>query len=161
MGEQNVFDFNPRAPRGARHKIRIRIINRSNFNPRAPRGARRNEQRILQILITISIHVPREGHDLYKKIRLITGKIFQSTCPARGTTRSDAGLDQMPAISIHVPREGHDAVALIMPANGQTISIHVPREGHDLSVDLRRFEVLYFNPRAPRGARPIRRSQEV
>ena len=37
----------------------------------------------------ISIHVPREGHDpgLYPKNASV--KEFQSTCPARGTTKTD------------------------------------------------------------------------
>ena len=38
----------------------------------------------------ISIHVPREGHDEQERQALITSTLFQSTCPARGTTFKNA-----------------------------------------------------------------------
>ena len=41
--------------------------------------------------------------------RLEPAAAFQSTCPARGTTKMAIGGDAMENISIHVPREGHDA----------------------------------------------------
>ena len=78
----------------------------------------------------ISIHVPREGHDCHspttsaaqyyfnprapRGARLAVmmdeeaAGIFQSTCPARGTTVTDLISDLRKIISIHVPREGHD-----------------------------------------------------
>ena len=34
----------------------------------------------------ISIHVPREGHDKAAGFGRVADAIFQSTCPARGTT---------------------------------------------------------------------------
>ena len=124
-----------------------------HFNPRAPRGARQ------QILVN------RRGDS-----------IFQSTCPARGTTRRllvrclvrlisihvpREGHDRLagwaypprPAISIHVPREGHD-LATNDPRNMTKISIHMPREGHDKVVTAGKAALSDFNPRAPRGARP-------
>ena len=55
------------------------------FNPRAPRGARRN-----------------------RCARGRSQNIFQSTCPARGTTSSASFPAPPLVISIHVPREGHD-----------------------------------------------------
>ena len=36
--------------------------------------------------VRISIHVPREGHDVNKFVALAILPSFQSTCPARGTT---------------------------------------------------------------------------
>ncbi|CAB1255820.1 protein of unknown function [Ruminococcaceae bacterium BL-6] len=57
---------------------------------------------------------------------------FQSTFPARGTTGQLAVIDAVSDISIHVPREGNDRYR-----NGfQNIS-------------------NYFNPRSPRGERPL------
>ena len=79
-------------------------------------------------------------------------------------------------ISIHVPREGHDAPRRANAAKTVLISIHVPREGHDShrtetldrrdlfqstcpargttrKSDRKEMFRLYFNPRAPRGAR--------
>ena len=80
--------------------------------------------------------------------------LFQSTCPARGTTAARPAAEPMFRISIHVPREGHDDVFVDVrrvPPNFNpraprgarqslflvykpfsAISIHVPREGHDL-----------------------------
>ncbi len=56
----------------------------------------------------ISIHVPREGHDL----TIISGN------------------GSLIRISIHVPREGHDFIVSFVSLP-MVISIHVPREGHD------------------------------
>ena len=57
---------------------------------------------------TISIHVPREGHDNKHFTITIGANVFQSTCPARGTTKRISLFSANSAISIHVPREGHD-----------------------------------------------------
>ena len=59
----------------------------------------------------ISIHVPREGHDLERgeEIQAILG--FLSTCPVRGTTSTSPEWTTGRTISIHVPREGHDLLA--------------------------------------------------
>ena len=35
--------------------------------------------------------------------------VFQSTCPARGTTKKRGQGNKDSDISIHVPREGHDS----------------------------------------------------
>ena len=125
------------------------------FNPRAPRGARHDDGNAQLRWIDISIHVPREGHDV--------------------------ACDAMPlsnVISIHVPREGHDSraspsSAIVRNFNPRaprgarhfvdalivgsvSISIHVPREGHDRSSRGRPSRPRNFNPRAPRGARHYR-----
>ena len=55
-------------------------------------------------------------------------------------------------ISIHAPREGRDVFAFLV-AVGLLISIHAPREGRDTSEKSALRTTLYFNPRAPRGAR--------
>ena len=97
--------------------------------------------------------MPREGHDLNLRLirvlladfnpraprgaRLVVlgimllSRKFQSTCPARGTTAHQARVRLRGIISIHVPREGHDS-----------------------NQDSKRRSKKYFNPRAPRGARP-------
>ena len=101
----------------------------------------------------ISIHVPREGHDKTPS-RIYTGPIlFQSTCPARGTTSLVCDRGERLAISIHVPREGHDLPGVLWPPPALAISIHVPREGHDASTTSTASTPSNFNPRAPRGAR--------
>ena len=52
-----------------------------------------------------------------------------------------------------MPREGHDH-ALLLQGQALFISIHVPREGHDDACAAQAARDYYFNPRAPRGARP-------
>ena len=155
--------FNPRAPRGARPSASGLSLTRStHFNPRAPRGARR--------FFTIS--------------RIVDGALFQSTCPARGTTCRPDGGERLRRISIHVPREGHDPthgtggapyerISIHVPreghdpdcdkfsVGGDKISIHVPREGHDATAAEAVGAMIYFNPRAPRGARPARQDLQI
>ena len=104
------YNFNPRAPRGARPPLCAHYkpykrfqstcpargtttVRRSSaprcthFNPRAPRGARRINIHSSSTPLTISIHVPREGHDKMLHYQRQNQHQFQSTCPARGTTR--------------------------------------------------------------------------
>ncbi len=85
---------------------------------------------VFAVMMDISIHVPREGHDTSTNGARSKKQRFQSTCPARGTTLQRAVFQRLYRISIHVPREGHDAT------KSNTTSV-----------------ALYFNPRAPRGAR--------
>ena len=84
------------------------------------------------MLTDISIHVPREGHDAEPDDEDEAEWQFQSTCPARGTTRLLMQFVMAFGISIHVPREGHDLVNTFK-CTVLLISIHVPREGHDQS----------------------------
>ena len=123
-------NFNPRAPRGARpHKLRdiCKLVFISIHVPREGHDRNTIEQRRE---LVISIHVPREGHDktdsaFFSKYRYFnpraprgarlcmrcaccSGVIFQSTCPARGTTHPFKNAAHVSRISIHVPREGHD-----------------------------------------------------
>ena len=58
------------------------------------------------------------------------------------------------AISIHAPREGGDSQqfghhSLIV------ISIHAPREGGDTAILPQQYSTYNFNPRPPRGGRPL------
>ena len=104
----------------------------SYFNPRAPRGARRAGE---------ALGLPPE-------------KLFQSTCPARGTTISSALWCASRLISIHVPREGHDDTT----GNRRFWPVPVfqstcPARGTTPVMGPLKYPIIYFNPRAPRGAR--------
>ena len=145
--------FNPHTPRGARQRdVDFGVIPKTfqstcpargttisstvfeplplDFNPRAPRGARPAQHLPHPFVVSISIHVPREGHDHPVSPSAQPVSAFQSTCPARGTTFvHDCALVRC-AISIHVPREGHDG-GYADVGHVLHISIHVPREGHD------------------------------
>ena len=123
-----------------------------HFNPRAPRGARRIYVTDCLRIISISIHVPREGHDYlcpghdrlvyhfnpraprgarhYQNINLDWLLRFQSTCPARGTTIPyQRRAPSPPDFNPRAPRGARRTA---------------PTEGG---------ATTYFNPRAPRGAR--------
>ena len=102
-----------------------------NFNPRAPRGARHYPSKSFDQVSRISIHVPREGHDPTRLYRKNGHFVISIHVPREGHDPPCSVLSHSNStISIHVPREGHDAVS-----EGKTavvgISIHVPREGHD------------------------------
>ena len=107
--ERQGHHFNPRAPYGARQiKLPTARTNQEHFNPRAPYGARPCDGAMLPRTGTISIHVPRTGHDvvhatylpfqndfnprapygarLHDLLLRRRTKPFQSTCPVRGTT---------------------------------------------------------------------------
>ena len=142
------WNFNPRAPCGARRQWRYTGVYRCHFNPRAPRGARLALMGNMGVELFISIHArlsgsdrggagisihaPREGRDPpAPELVLCGGGLFQSTRPARGATDTEAVLGRANSISIHAPREGRDFSPQRLPRN-----------------------FPHFNPRAPRGARP-------
>ena len=97
------WNFNPRAPCGARRQWRYTGVYRCHFNPRAPRGARLALMGNMGVELFISIHArlsgsdrggagisihaPREGRDPpAPELVLCGGGLFQSTRPARGAT---------------------------------------------------------------------------
>ena len=129
------WNFNPRAPYGARRCRRRQACTWSDFNPRAPCGARRRQLAVDVGRVDISTHVPRAGHDPvafampFTVIVISThvpraghdcggqraGRIpyrFQPTCPVRGTTRFRVIQPPSSPISTHVPRAGHDEAAV-------------------------------------------------
>ena len=168
--------FNPRAPRGARRQSGRGALWLAYFNPRAPRGARLRRSPAIRRRSKISIHVPREGHDPADAGASVKITVFQSTCPARGTTPRPWHFRQIPPhfnpraprgarlrdfilirlkaeISIHVPREGHDGVSTTTIAAVAEFQSTCPARG---TTKARLRPVgggVYFNPRAPRGAR--------
>ena len=130
------------APRAGRDNASLsRVARRSCFNPRAPRGARPLGARRAGLREFVSIHAPRAGRD-------------------EADERSLAWV----AVSIHAPRAGRDdGVVLVFfdvplfqstrPARGATRRTRstTPRRAHtQQSLNTSR-----FNPRAPRGARPL------
>ena len=107
--DNGIINFNPRAPRGARPRVAVYLYAwQYYFNPRAPRGARRKCRGCRLDYARISIHVPREGHDMIPSCCKPDARYFNPRAP-RGARR-DVGrrTRRGRAISIHVPREGHD-----------------------------------------------------
>ena len=106
--DRQSANFNPRAPRGARHLIFNPAASQKIFQSTCPaRGTTHPSKSFVQVS-RISIHVPREGHDTTATAKKYLNMLFQSTCPARGTTNANTAYQQYAKISIHVPREGHD-----------------------------------------------------
>ena len=163
------WNFNPRAPCGARRQWRYTGVYRCHFNPRAPRGARLALMGNMGVELFISIHArlsgsdrggagisihaPREGRDPpAPELVLCGGGLFQSTRPARGATLESTFCSYGEKFQSTRPARGAtDTEAVLGRAN--SISIHAPREGRDFSPQRLPRNFPHFNPRAPRGAR--------
>ena len=110
----------------------------------------------------------------------LKSRLFQSTRPSRGATETLVGQVQTAVISIHAPLAGRDPFPTkrpwkiarfqsTRPSRGATfkrvrgnvdkrISIHAPLAGRDIDPVGQGRNRWDFNPRAPRGARPLWRS---
>ena len=169
-------DFNPRPPRGGRHRPNRDKKQGKAISIHAPReGGDCWLFQTIQI-IPISIHAPREGGDDSQKHHLTIDNKFQSTPPARGAT-----TEQLPGtfdikISIHAPREGGDDRSVLVPhqtyqfqstppargatkaflTDGLTLAFQStpPARGATIPTFFQRSSDPYFNPRPPRGGRP-------
>ncbi len=174
--------FNPRAPRGARQcdcafphpaakfqstrpargatPLGIATSPVRPVSIHAPRAGRDLRLPLQTAIGPVSIHAPRAGRDPPARDgerlrrcfnpraprgarpgpprRLDLHSRFQSTRPARGATGRSSGAFQCPDVSIHAPRAGRDR----LDGEGATV-------------------VPGFNPRAPRGARPLPRFHRV
>ena len=122
--------FNPRAPCGARPSSSLVATNDSNFNPRAPCGARRKLNQKTKEKNQFQPTRPLRGATSKPSTRSRTGLIFQPTRPLRGATELGVITPPKTQISTHAPLAGRDP--------------HIAEVGHS---------DMYFNPRAPCGAR--------
>ena len=172
---RRLGDFNPRAPCGARPSARHSSGFMIEFQPTRPlRGATAHLVGVCRAVQFISTHAPLAGRD---RPRLAAAsprrnfnprapcgarpsycltcraeREFQPTRPLRGATcghRISAGACR---ISTHAPLAGRDySVNLI--DRFPVISTHAPLAGRDNNWRQNRHTHLYFNPRAPCGAR--------
>ena len=101
-----------------------------HFNPRAPYGAR-----------------PA------KDTNSTADKQFQSTRPIRGATVPAFAVSVVPDISIHAPHTGRDVRSVLLPEPFLPFQSTRPIRGATDSLDDDMEVFLYFNPRAPYGAR--------
>ena len=58
--------------------------------------------------ITISIHAPREGGDVFRRRRMYPATVISIHAPREGGDMMRADEPRMADISIHAPREGGD-----------------------------------------------------
>ena len=153
-----MVHFNPRAPCGARRSDSYQCHRLCHyFNPRAPCGARLRRSSEIEL----------------------EGQVFQSARPVRGATdtnpnrekatknfnpRAPCGARPHPLNSLSDksgkfqsarPVRGATS-AYLGPISYLAISIRAPRAGRDNLGFLKLPLTIYFNPRAPCGARPGR-----
>ena len=168
--------FNPRAPCGARQRLKLIETLGQCFNPRAPCGARQvythfhssfggfQSTRPVRgatlfkpchhLRIRVSIHAPRAGRDAEAKNRcpVYTGFNPRAPCGARRVTMAEL---------LHIYTfQSTRPVRGATPARHRCglpciVSIHAPRAGRDPAVMRPPSVPESFNPRAPCGARLV------
>ena len=83
-----------------------------------------------------------------------SGRSFQSTHPARGATPGVFCSKGGAGISLHAPREGCDGITAVYEELEQVFQSTHPARGATRRAIIRRARnLLYFNPRTPRGVR--------
>ena len=102
-------NFNPRAPRGARHPGASRCSWADAISIHVPREGHDRPLEGCDEGLFISIHVPREGHDLSTARSGSSVSLFQSTCPARGTTDYLSPIAHRQAFQSTCPARGTTA----------------------------------------------------
>ena len=105
-------------------------------------------------LMYISIHVPREGHDNIEVDPDGVFYIFQSTCPARGTTAALHAVIADLNFNPRAPRGARLGAALVRHTAHLTFQSTCPARGTTSVTCGIAHSLPDFNPRAPRGARP-------
>ena len=171
--------FNPRAPCGARLiDLTIKATPSQFQSTRPVRGATRTAGQGDRRLHHFNPRAPC-GARLTRRLKGSIPPIFQSTRPVRGATtcgRARGGCNRYfnprapcgARLDLAVRGRPLHPFQSTRPVRGATptlrggwsrmdISIHAPRAGRDLRSATCQAESLYFNPRAPCGARPIRR----
>ena len=154
------FNFNPRAPYGARPCPAGTSGEPAYFNPRAPYGARLRTVIRRTDKVPISIHAPHTGRDSAPPDPSRPTRNFNPRAPYGA--RPPAPPPKSRRTAHFNPRAPYGARR---QSNGLTdldggISIHAPHTGRDR----RRLCTLtpgsYFNPRAPYGARRPRKGAD-
>ena len=127
-----LFQSTPPA-RGATHVDEVFKQLTDYFNPRPPRGGRPRRWRASSVI-----------------------RPFQSTPPRGGRPEvTTHGREQGVCISIHAPREGGDDIAAPQGAATPPFQSTPPARGATRPWYRRTPFALDFNPRPPRGGRPV------
>ena len=126
-----IFQSTPSARR-ATQRGGHRWIDTFYFNPRPPRGGRQLVRHRLASYCQISIHALREEGDLSPSRIGCKSNGFQSTPSARRATEQVKVIFDLKEISIHALREEGDP--------GGPVYV---------------VKLIDFNPRPPRGGRPL------
>ena len=170
-------DFNPRAPCGARLNTKHLSTPQLIFQPTRPlRGATLRPPALINLIIRISTHAPLAGRDsspdgssgrqedfnprapcgARQKWEILRRSCipFQPTRPLRGATLIWRYLTPK-ALKFQPTRPLRGATNRVFnPCNSSNISTHAPLAGRDRGIVRGILTCVYFNPRAPCGARP-------
>ena len=175
------YDFNPRAPRGARPKRFPLILQSTLFQSTRPsRGATLISDSDRDLGDKFQSTRPSRGATVSPSQRMRASRVFQSTRPSRGATSClSHPAFRMRGISIHAPLAGRDLLrsAAIStgwasfqstrPSRGATRAWKAaidaenefqstrPSRGATDAVCVQQSGRRNFNPRAPRGARRV------
>ena len=130
-----IYDFNPRPPRGGRLKGLKQKTNNLIISIHAPReGGDRPSVRSSQDRGHFNPRPPRGGRHRDRQM-WVEQRVFQSTPPARGATVC-SGTCSMTARFQSTPPARGATVAAPTAASRHRISIHAPREGGDAAVNI-------------------------
>ena len=125
------------------------------FNPRPPRGGRPLPSIGIVTLSAISIHALREeGDPLVPNFDVCTNR-FQSTPSARRATHNIYSVRDNIAISIHALREEGDPVFANLGEQAVLFQSTPSARRATVASFCRCLLPVDFNPRPPRGGRPI------
>ena len=146
-------NFNPRTPRGVRRPEPQRLKPMSDFNPRTPRGVRPPTKGIMLGGFFISIHAPREGCDSRCPQPELPKTQFQSTHPARGATRISTHCCVTCTFQSTHPARGATRCSRGCLDTRSNFNPRTPRGVRPLFVSAFDQYDYDFNPRTPRGVR--------
>ena len=149
------FNFNPRAPCGARPPRRLQMCRLSDFNPRAPCGARPLPARVVAVGLCISTHAPLAGRDGdgRRDVRYLG---ISTHAPLAGRDNKAFEGQHPTYISTHAPLAGRDGADWVDKDDSLLFQPTRPLRGATAWCACRAPGSRYFNPRAPCGARPMR-----
>ena len=151
-------NFNPRAPCGARPQQSDSTLHRPLFQPTRPlRGA----TGLTILLMCVPPHFnPRAPCGARQGVNQLSRnvKYFNPRAPCGARPELRAPVSAYHCISTHAPLAGRDEAGLSL-FKMSAISTHAPLAGRDRRSCFGVLTILYFNPRAPCGARryPIQR----
>ena len=131
---------------------------RRNFNPRPPRGGRLCIPSRLFPDSCISIHALREEGDISIAAARSRHCYFNPRPPRGGRHHKWIHQSVLTAISIHALREEGDSTIFFAFCQAFFISIHALREEGDEEGAKAYMVAADFNPRPPRGGRPLKRA---
>ena len=149
-----LWYFNPRFPRGKRQPVGEALGRSFNFNPRFPRGKRLIPLAKDVSCKEISIHASRGGSDARSLTLIQSVNVFQSTLPA-GEATGCPPAELCPSQFQSTLPAGEATISIWAHGIVHSISIHASRGGSDQCDFRRAFRVTDFNPRFPRGKRPM------